>query len=115
MALPDQVRLPPRRGTLVVRLTPGGPFGGFPAQVETFPGPPHLTFRVRGAWPKPIAGQPAPPMDRLHCTAEVALRYARDGNVLESIKAETDLEPGPAALDADRARRADAQGLGAKL
>jgi hypothetical protein len=93
-SLPEQVQLPSRRGTVVVRLTPKGPFGGFPALVENYPGPPHLAFRVRGERPKPAAGQPAPPKDRLHCVAEVALRYARDGNALETIKAEADLGPG---------------------
>jgi len=94
LALPAGVRLNPRRGSLVARLTPQGPFGGFPSLIEVYPGPPHLSFRVSGVWAKPKEGQTDADAKRLTCSAEVVLFYARDGNVLEALKAETDLAPG---------------------
>jgi hypothetical protein len=94
MALSDKVRLNPRRGSVVVRLTPNAPFGGYPAQVELYPGPPHLALRIAADWPKLKEGEPAPEKKLLRCSVEAVLRYAKDGNALETIKAETDLDPG---------------------
>lgn len=92
--LPASVRLDPRRGSIVVRLTPTGPFGGFPSVFDIYPGPPHATLRVTAAWPKPKNGEPPPEKKILRAAVEAVLRHAHDGNALDAVKAENDLEPG---------------------
>jgi hypothetical protein len=93
--LPPEVKLNPRRGSLVVRLAPRAPFGGFPAMVDVYPGPPHLSFRLSAAWPQVKDGEPPPPEPRrLRCGAQVVLRHALDGNALETMRGATDVEPG---------------------
>lgn len=76
--------LNPCRGTAVVRLTPQKPFGGYPAYLEIYPGAPHVTFRISGAFPKDTKG--VEDKGKLACKAEVVLRHARDGNQLEVVK-----------------------------
>lgn len=50
--LDDGAGIHPYRGSAVVRLRATKPFGGYPAYIEIYPGPPHLTFRVNADWPK---------------------------------------------------------------
>lgn len=76
----------PQRGTLVVRLNAKAPFGGFPAYLEIYPGPPHVTFRCSGKWPKDKDGNED--KTRLQCSADIVLRYCVDSNVLESFDAD---------------------------
>lgn len=75
----------PYRGSAVVRLKATKPFGGYPAYIEIYPGPPHLTFRVNADWPKDKQGNV---LDQTHLIgrAQVALRYKYDSNVAEQIK-----------------------------
>jgi len=93
LALPKEVALNPRRGSVAVRLTPRGPFGGYPAVVEIYPGPPHVSMRVTAAHPKPKDGDPVPAAPPLICTVAVTLRYAPDGNALDSVTAKAEIEP----------------------
>ncbi len=75
----------PYRGSAVVRLKAMKPFGGYPAYIEIYPGPPHLTFRIGADWPKDKKGKV---LDQRHLIgqAQVALRYRYDSNVAEQIK-----------------------------
>ena len=90
LALPALSRV---RGTVVVRLTVREPFGGFPAYVEMFPGPPHLTFRCSAAWHK--ASKDAPEdKSQLDGQATVVLAHTGDGNMLESFTGTVPVKPG---------------------
>lgn len=81
------------RGTAVVRLSVKEPFGGFPAYVELYPGPPHLTFRCSAAWHK--ANKDAPEdKSLLDCQANVVLAHTGDGNVLEEFSGTVPVKPG---------------------
>ena len=90
IALGD-LRLHPYRGTVVVRLTAKAPFGGYPALLEIYPGPPHLAVRCSANWDKDKNKQPT---HQLRLTFQVTPDYFRDGNAVETIKAETLLDPG---------------------
>lgn len=92
----DLLRLHPARGTVVVRLVPREPFGGFQSQFTVYPGPPHIDLRLGATWQKGADGKPDPASGVLACTVRLNRRYAVDGNPdpREELKGGVDLRPG---------------------
>ena len=86
----EKLDIHPYRGSVVIRLVPKDAFGGYPAQVEVYPGPPHLKVIVGATHPKPDSGIPA---DQLLVTFSAVLDHFRDGNRVESVTASVGVAP----------------------
>jgi hypothetical protein len=92
-----QVKLDPRRGTIVMRLTVKQPFGGgFGQHVTIYPGPPFVMVRSSAAWPKEKPGEPArePTGKQLRAEVHLELGVFPDGAAAEKIDAGTTLKAG---------------------
>jgi len=85
MAVPN-VKLDPRRGTVVVRLTVKQPFGGSGQYLAVFPGPPRITVRCSAELVKAKEGAPVTE-NKLQAKAQIGLEISPDGNPAELIEA----------------------------
>lgn len=81
------------RGSVVIRLTPKEPFGGYPSYLSTFPGTPIVDVRCSASWYKVTKDAPED-KTRLDSSANIILRYAYDSNPAESLEGHTILAPG---------------------
>jgi hypothetical protein len=88
----DRCPLNPYRGAVVIRLTPKEPFGGFPTYVSIDPGPPGVRVRCGGAWPQ--NDKKEEDKTKLACSMTITLRFAPDGNALETVAGGTTIAPG---------------------
>jgi hypothetical protein len=92
-----QVKLNPRRGTIVMRLVVKEPFGGgFGQHVAIYPGPPFVMLRCSAAWPKPKPGEAERDRHEKLLRAGVAMELGAfpDGAAAEKFDAYTPVKPG---------------------